>query len=195
MFSESRTIDNASYTFAGDLNGDGFNNDLIYFPRDTSEMNFQTHTVGTGATARTFTAAEQAAAWDAFIQQDDYLSQHRGEYARRGSVLLPVVSRTDVAIAQDVFVNLAGRRHSFQVRADILNFGNLLNSDWGVGQRLVTTQPLLVPTAAQGGPADAQGRAWYRLRSINNELIGNSLEQSLGSGDVYGVQFSLRYSF
>ncbi len=71
-----------SYVFSGDMNGDGFSgNDLIYIPRDTSEMNFVqfTHTNG-----RVFTAAEQATAFEAYIQQDEYLSSHRGQYAERG---------------------------------------------------------------------------------------------------------------
>ena len=28
----------------------------------------------------------------------------------------------------------SGRRHAGQIRLDITNFGNLLNSDWGVGR-------------------------------------------------------------
>ena len=62
------------------MNGDGFaGNDLIYIPRDTGEMNFVTFTHTNG---RVFTAAEQAAAFEAYIQQDPYLKNHRGEYAR-----------------------------------------------------------------------------------------------------------------
>lgn len=192
VFWESRTIGNTSYTFSGDLNGDGgTSNDLLYIPRDVSEMNFQTFTVGT----RTFTAAEQAAAWNAYIEQDPYLRKHRGRYVERGAVFLPLVHRMDFSIAQDFFANIGGRRNAFQFRFDILNVGNLLNSDWGVGQRLVNAQPLIVPTAAQGGPADAQGRAQYRLRVINNELMSRSYEYTAGLADVYRIQFSLRYTF
>jgi hypothetical protein len=192
VYWESRTIGNASYTFSGDLNGDGgTSNDLIYIHRDVSEMNFQTFTSG----GRTFTAAEQAAAWNAYIEQDPYLRKHRGEYAQRGAVFLPLVHRMDLSLAQDFFLNLGGRRHAFQFRADVLNFGNLLNSDWGVGKRLVNAQPLIVPTAAQGGPADAQGRAQYRLRVIGTELMSKSFEPTASLTDVYRIQFSLRYTF
>jgi hypothetical protein len=192
VFWEGYTSGNTSYNFSGDLNGDGGTaNDLIYVPKDASEMNFQAYTSGT----RTFTAAEQAQAWDAFIGQDSYLSKHRGRYAERGAVFLPMVFKTDLSISQDLFKSLRGRRHSAQFRVDMLNFMNLLNSNWGVGQRLVTTTPLIVPTAAQGGPADASGRAQYRLRAIGTDLISKSLEQTAGVGDVYRVQFSIRYTF
>jgi hypothetical protein len=175
-----------SYTFAGDLNGDlGNSNDLIYIHRDISEMNFQTFTSG----GRTYTAAEQAAAWDAYISQDSYLSQHRGEYAVRNAVRLPMVFRLDFSVAQDLFTDVGSNRHSLQFRADFLNFSNLLNHDWGAGQRLVNRQPLL----SQG--ADSQGQALYRLRVINNELMSKSLETTAGEADVYRIQFSLRYSF
>ena len=76
VYWESRTIGNASYTFTGDLNGDGgTSNDLIYIPRDISEMNFQTYAAG----GVTYTAAEQAQAWNQFIESDSYLRAHRGE--------------------------------------------------------------------------------------------------------------------
>jgi len=183
---EGYTNGQASYTFSGDSNGDGgTSNDLLYIPRDQSEMNFQAYT----ASGRTFSSAEQAAAWEAYIQQDEYLSQHRGEYAVRGAVFLPMVFRTDLSVSQDIFKSIAGRRNSLQFRVDIANFGNLLNSDWGVGQRLINAQPLTTPSA------DASGRMQYRLRAVNNELMSRSLETTAGFSDVYSVMFSLRYQF
>lgn len=192
LFWEGYTNGNASYTFAGDLNGDGgTSNDLIYIHRNESEMNFQEYSSG----GNTFTPAQQAAAWNAFIEQDSYLSANRGNYVERNGVRLPMVFRADLSIAQDLFTNIQGQRNKLQLRFDILNFTNLINKNWGVGQRLVTTQPLIVPTAAQGGPADAQGQAQYRLRSIGGQLISKSLEQTAGLSDVFRVQIGLRYTF
>lgn len=192
FFWEARTIGNTSYTFSGDINGDGgTGNDLIYIPRNTGEMNFQEFSAG----GRTYTAAAQAAAWDAYINQDAYLSKHRGAYAQRGAVFLPLVKRMDISLSQDLGRNLWGRRHALQLRADILNAGNLINKNWGVAQRLISNQPLLVPTAAQGGTFDAQGRAQYRLRTINGELMSKSLEQTADLSDTYRFQIMLRYTF
>jgi hypothetical protein len=188
-FWEARTIGNNSYTFTGDLNGDGgTSNDLIYIPRDASEMNFQQYTAG----GRTYTSAEQAQAWDAYINADKYLSKRRGQYAERGARFLPMVRRMDLSVGQEIFANLAGR-NSFQVRLDIQNFGNLLNKNWGVGQRIVlSSQPL----SAQG--ADASGRAQYRLRTLSTggDLITKPLESTANLNlDVYRMQVSLRYRF
>lgn len=188
MFWQANTIGNGSYAFTGDLNGDGgTSNDLIYIPRDASEMNFQQYAAG----GRTYTSAEQAQAWETYINADKYLSKHRGEYAERGAVFLPMVRRMDFSVGQEIFANLAGR-NAFQVRLDVQNFGNLLNKNWGVSQRIVlSTQPL----SAQG--ADASGRAQYRLRTLSTggDLITTPLEQTASLSDVYRVQLSLRYRF
>ena len=192
MFWEARNGANSSYVFAGDMNGDGgSNSDLIYIPRDISEMNFVTFTcaVPTCRTAITFTAQQQAEAFEAYIQQDKYLRKHRGEYAQRGAVFLPFLKRADLSVTQDVFRNIAGRRNAGQFRIDITNFGNLLNSNWGVGQRLRNNQ-ILTNTGV-----DAQGRVSYRLRVVDNELINRSFESTSGISDVYQFMLSFRYSF
>ncbi len=182
----------ASYVYATDLNGDlGFNNDLLYIPRNQSEMNFETFT----ASGRTFTSAEQAAAWDAYINQDPYLSQHRGEYAVRNAARLPMVKRLDFSVAQDLFKNVGSARHSLQFRADFLNFSNLLNHDWGVGQRFVGTTAAGQNQPLTNTAVDANGAARYRLRVVNGQLLSRTFESTAGLADVYQIQFSLRYSF
>ena len=189
-FWEMRTGGNASYTYAGDLNADGgTSNDLVYVPRDTSEMNFQPFTLTINGQPRLFTSAEQAAAWEAYIQADDYLSDRRGQYVERNGRFLPMINRIDFSIAQDIMASFAGAKHRFQVRLDMLNFGNLLNSDWGVGQRLVNAQPLTNPGV------DSSGRATYRMRVVNNQLLTAPLEYTAGLDDVYRFQISLRYFF
>jgi hypothetical protein len=195
LFGEGITAGYASYTFSGDFNGDGASgNDLIYVPRDVSEMNFQTFR----SSGRTFTAAEQAAAFEQFIQRDDYLRTRRGQYAERNGARLPMEFRLDASLTQELFTNIGGRRNGLQFRADVLNIGNLVNADWGVGRRFVAVQPLTVPSSRDGGTVDAQGRAQYRLRNIGNRLVTEtsdaSTELTAGLGDVWRVQFSLRYT-
>jgi hypothetical protein len=160
-------------------------NDLIYIPRDQSEMNFKPLTVS----GKTYTAADQAAAFDQLINNDSYLSSHRGEYAERNAVFLPVVNRVDLSLIQDVFKSIAGRRHAGQIRLDITNFGNLLNHDWGVGQRLVNNQILTSPSV------DAQGRLTYNLQTASGALITSPLQTSAGLSDVYVLMLSFRYTF
>jgi hypothetical protein len=186
FFFEGRNAGNASYTYAGDLNGDGANgNDLVYVPRDESEMDFQAFS----ADGRTYAAAEQAAAWNAYIAQDGYLSGRRGRYAERNGVLLPMLWRLDLSVAQELFAERRGRRHALELRADLLNFTNLLDSDWGVAQKLVNAQPLT------NAGVDAQGRASYRMRVVNDQLMARSLEPSSTFQDVYRIQLSVQYSF
>jgi hypothetical protein len=111
-----------SFTVAGDLNGDGNSgNDLIYIPRSQDEINLVDIPGG-------LSAAQQWTALNAFIEQDDYLSEHRGEIAERNGAINPWFSNIDLRILQDVIV----QDHTFQVSLDVLNLGNFLNSDWGV---------------------------------------------------------------
>jgi hypothetical protein len=186
VFFDQHTQGNTSYVFSGDANGDtGTSNDLIYIPRNQSEMNFQTFTSG----GVTYTAAQQAAAWDAYINQDAYLSKHRGAYAERGAVFFPQVRRMDVTLQQNLFHDFGGARHAFAIRFDMLNFGNLLNHNWGVGYRVVSNSPLTNPIA------DANGALGYRLRVVNGALMDHTFEHSSSLSDVYTFMVTLKYSF
>ncbi|RIW16146.1 TonB-dependent receptor [Algoriphagus lacus] len=196
LFWESRTIGNASYVFGGDMNGDGGTaNDLIYIHKNTSEMNFQQYTVTVSGQPVTFTSQQQAEAWEAYIQQDEYLRENRGNYAERGAVIMPMVSRADFSFAQQLFTNINGKRNTLEFRLDILNVGNLINQDWGLGQTFNSTQPLVIPANNQGGPANAQGVSQYRLRNFGANLITETYRPTAGVSDVWRMQFGLRYIF
>ena len=192
LFWDAYTYGNGSYTYSGDLNGDGVNNnDLIYVPRNTSEMNFVQFTSG----GVTYTPAQQAAAWDAYINQDSYLSKRRGQYAERGGAFLPLVSRVDFSLVQSVFADVFEKRQTFEIRLDILNVGNLLDKNWGQAQHFVSLQPLTVATSAQGGPANAQGQPQYTMRVVNGALMDHTFEKNAFLSDVYSFQLGLKYFF
>ncbi len=175
-----------SYVFSGDLNGDGgTSNDLIYIHADKSEMNFEQYTSG----GVTYTAAQQADAWDQFIESDDYLKENRGKYAVRGGVMLPMIFRADLSITQEFYGEFIGKKNALEFRLDVLNVGNLINKEWGVAERLVTTSPLTNPGA------DANGKVKYRLRAVNSQLITKSTEKSATIFDVYRIQLGVRYIF
>ena len=188
LYFEGRSAGNGSYVFSGDMNGDGAtSNDLIYVPRNTSEMNFTTLTVGTCPACTVYTPAQQAAAWEAFINQDSYLTSRRGAYAQRNAVFLPMVYRADMSISQDVGRSIAGRPNRLQLRLDILNVTNLLDSDWGVAQGFVTTRPLTFVGV------DATGAATYRLATSGGQLISKSFQKVVTTADVWRMQLGVRY--
>lgn len=184
-FIENFSTGQVSYTTGGDLNGDGgTGNDLIWVPEAPSQMNFLPIT---GAVP--FTVQQQQDAWEAYIRQDPHLRTRRGDYALRGGLILPNVTRMDLSVSQDLSRLLAGKKNSLQVRLDILNFTNMINSDWGLSQSVVNTQPLI--------PAgnNAAGEAQYRFRVVNNQLLSRTFQKNAGTADVWRMQLGLRYIF
>jgi hypothetical protein len=188
-FYDGHTNGNTSYIFASDANGDGQTNDLIYIPKDTSEMNFAPLSVTVAGVTKSYTAADQAAAFEQLINNDSYLSSHRGQYAERNAVFLPMVNRVDLSINQSVFHSIAGHRHTGDVRLDITNFGNLLNKNWGVSQRLVNGSILTNPKA------DPTGKLTYNLQNLGGNLITTPLQTNAGIADIYVMMLSFRYTF
>ncbi len=133
-----------SFVYAGDVNGDGQGgNDLIYIPTNANEINFDPIVDSSGQTVAT--ADQQWASFNAFIEQDAYLSSHRGQIADRFGGVNPWFSNFDLRILQDIHFGSGSGRHLIQVSLDILNLGNFLNSDWGVREVANTgaTAPLI----------------------------------------------------
>ncbi|MFN4762526.1 carboxypeptidase regulatory-like domain-containing protein [Gillisia sp. Q332] len=121
-----------NFTYGGDINNDGSSvNDLIYIPTEgeIAQMNF--------------TGAGQAESFNQFILNNEYLRENRGGYFDRYGDLSPWRSTVDVKLLQDYNFKVSNdRTNTIQFSVDILNFGNLLNSDWGVVEIPQVLQPI-----------------------------------------------------
>ena len=168
-----------SYTYAGNINGDtsGQNNDLLYVPTSAEIQQMQFDPTGDPG---------QAAAFDNYIAQDDYLSGRRGQYAERYGAQAPWRGRWDVKFLQDYKIKISeNKTNTIQFSIDVLNFGNLIRSEWGLVQQPNNTSPVgvsvdpatLVPT--------------YSFNPNQTETFG--YDSSLASR--WQMQFGLRYIF
>ena len=200
FFYEGATQGRYSYLYSTDFNRDGANADLIYIPKDPSEITFVPVTTGSGATLQTqFTAQQQSDAFFAFIKQDPYLSQHQGGYAERNGAQFPWRSQLDVKILQDIFTNLGGKRNSLQVSLDIFNVGNLLNNNWGRVQQLTfNNSSILEPVNGTSlTPAANSPKPTFRLvrDAVTGQLLTNTFRDAVSLSSTYYMQVGLRYSF
>ena len=125
-----------NYITANDMNGDGNNADLMYIYPSGAEVGFVDHTYtwkeNDELKTQSITAAEQIAAYDKFLEQDKYMSAHKGQYAEAYSARSPFVHRFDFRIAEDFCFKIGNTKHNFQLSATIENIGNMINSKWGV---------------------------------------------------------------
>ena len=188
LFGQSQNQGRYSYTYSGDMNGDGLSgNDLMYVPKDQSEMNFLALTASGSAPAAS--VQQQKDAFDAFINQDKYLSANRGKVTDRNGVLQPYIVRFDFSTQLELFRNIGKNRHTIQLRADIFNIGNMFNSAWGVNNFVNSFNPLI----AAG--VDAAGTPIFRMNRVNNSINYSTYRKSTSIGDVWQAQFGIRYIF
>jgi hypothetical protein len=197
---EAANAGTASYTYSGDLNGDGVRgNDLIYIPRTQSDIVLvPDNTDPKKGAVDTRTPDQLWAQLNAYINQDPYLSKHRGQYAQRNGLLLPFFNQINFNITQDIFVTTGKVHNTLQFEFNIINLGNLLNRNWGNYQYVNSTQFLsfkgIAPASA---PANA-GRPEFSFPYFNAATKA-PLTQTFGVGTSiasrWQAQFGLRYIF
>lgn len=170
-----------SYTYAGDMNNDGIaGNDLLYIPANQNDIIL----VANDATD-TRTATEIWQQLDSFIEQDPYLSENRGKYAERNGALVPAYGRFDLKLTQDFYFNVAGKRNTLQFTFDVLNFGNLLNPNWGIKQTAANRKPLTFMGYNADGeptfsfPLDASGQP-LKESFINDTSLNSRWQGQIG---------------
>jgi len=174
-----------SYVYDGNF-GDGNSTRLMYVPNSLEDAQLVDIVDGNGNVVSS--AEAQWNALDAYISQDDYLSDVRGEVTERNGAKLPWLHRFDVRFAQDIKVYGESK---IQLTFDILNFGNLLNSEWGVAQAPIQSN-LLRYTGA-----DAQGNAQFTLNNApgTNAPATESFRVVNSIDQTWSAQFGVRVSF
>jgi hypothetical protein len=173
-----------SFIYSGDVNLDGTGaNDLMYIPESQSEITFDAFTDRDG---NVVTPNQQWAAFDAFIEQDPYLSQHRGEISERFGLLNPFWSNIDLKIMQDFNFGRTGAEHTVRLLFDFLNFGNLISSSWGVRQ--VATSAATNPLALTRFEDDGEPVFTFNM---NNRTFSDDLSEI----SRWRIQFGLQYMF
>ncbi|MCS6808265.1 MAG: TonB-dependent receptor [Bacteroidota bacterium] len=190
FFVQAQSQNRITYTVNGDLNGDAIaGNDLMFVPADPSQINFVPLTVG----GRTFDAAAQWAALNAYIEQDPYLRTRRGMYAERNGGTRPILTRIDMSLTHDFQVGITEERPlRLQARLDIFNVTNMLNRSWGVADALAQTAPLEFQGVVNNQPR-------YRLSGATivdgNLTLPGTLRSSAQISDVWQMQFGVRVTF
>ncbi len=191
-----------SYTYSNDMNGDGNSSDLMYIPKNADKLNFADYTKN----AVTITAAEQRAAFWEYVENDKYLSSHKGEYAERFGALRPWLNRFDFKITQDIKSNIGeNKKGVLQVGLDILNVGNLLNSKWGVSQtngllNYDNVRPLSVVTLNKNGDILLINQEPVYVLNVSNASIDEFKDKSkfvdnVSTRSTWGMMLSVRYIF
>jgi hypothetical protein len=189
LFYSGYNAGNFSYIYSADFNNDAVNSDLIYIPRDATEITF-VDIQNADKTVR-HTAAAQTEAFLKYVEQDKYLSKHKGEYAERNGALSPWYNRFDFKFIQDFKIMVKGQKNTLQFSCDILNASNLLNSDWGVAKQLtVSNAAILKPVS----PA-ANNSPKFQLAEVNSKLPTSTFTNTLSTSSTYRIQIGLRYIF
>jgi hypothetical protein len=178
-----------SYSYAGDINKDGISgNDLIYVPKDETDIILIAEKAGD-----TRTPAEMWAQLDAYIIQDDYLNSHRGKIIDRNHSLLPFANQIDLRFTQDMFINVVGKKNTLEFTFDVMNIGNLLNSDWGIYKTVKKYN--ILQYRDLNGPGGTP-RFSFNYFDFNNQVpLSETYVKNLGLGSRWQIQLGIRYIF
>ena len=168
-----------SYTYSNDINGDGLAYDLMYIPRDDSEIKFSSE-------------ADRIAFWQ-FVDQDDYLKNHRGEYADAYGARAPWVHTFDFKYAHDFDVKIGSTKHKLQLIANFENIGNLLNSKWGVAKQIPGTSNYQFKLLSVANAADVKKGAEPIFR-MNTDLT-STWDYNHSYGQCWRLQLGVKYYF
>ena len=173
---------NYSYMTSNDMNGDGYNYDLIYIPTDEQVANGDFR----------FVSEDDATRFMDYVHADPYLSKNQGKYAETYSVYSPWTHRVDFSYKHDFKVKAGKSTNTLQLNVDFKNILNLFNSNWGVAK-------YMNPELGEGRilkyeGVDKDGYATFSTASAvnpNTQVWVNSI----GIGQCWYASVGIKYMF
>ena len=171
-----------NYMTANDMNGDGYNYDLIYIPTQEQIDNGEFR----------FVSEDDATRFMEYVKIDKYLSKNQGKYAEAYSVYSPWTHRVDFSYKHDFKVKTGKSTNTLQLNVDFKNVLNLFNSNWGVSK-------YMNPDLAEGRILkyegyDADGVATFSTSAAvnGNTQIWNN---SISIGQCWYASVGIKYMF
>ena len=173
---------NYTYMTANDMNGDGYNYDLIYIPTDEQVANNEFR----------FVSEDDAKRFMDYVHADKYLSKNQGKYAESYSVYSPWVHRVDFSYKHDFKIKAGNSANTLQLNVDIKNILNLFNSNWGVSK-------YMNPALGEGRILkyegyDKDGYATFSTHSAVNPDT-QVWNKSIGIGQCWYASVGIKYMF
>ena len=173
---------NYSYMTSNDMNGDGYNYDLIYIPTDKQVADNEFR----------FVSADDAQRFMDFVHADPYLTKNQGKYAETYSVYSPWVHRIDFSYKHDFKVKAGNSTNTLQLSLDVKNILNIFNSSWGVAK-------YMNPALGEGRilkyeGVDADGYATFSTPSAVNGNV-EMWQRSHSLGQCWYASVGIKYLF
>ena len=167
-----------SYTYNNDMNGDGYAMDLIYIPANRGDIKFTTQ------------ADEDA--FFKFMEQDKYLSSHKGQYAGAYATRAPWVHKFDLRFTRDLILKVGDTKNTLQFSLDFLNIGNLINSRWGVTQNMnIANNGQILRYDGK----DAGNVPSFSFAKRNGEYLNKSFDTNYYYGETWLLQVGIKFIF
>ena len=174
-----------SYIFTSNVNNDpSAPGNLIYVPASRQELNnwdFKEGKVG----GETYTADMQRDDFWTFIQQDDYLKDHTGQYAERGGAKMPWHHQLDFRYMRDMSFKVGKTKHALQLGLDIENLLNFFCKDWGLYKQITGNNLLTYDTKNNQ----------YQYNLVNGSRHTSTTQNYESTASTYRIMFTIRYLF
>ncbi len=171
-----------SYMMANDMNGDGYNYDVLYIPTDLQVENNEFR----------FASEDDKTRFMDYVHNSDYLSNRQGEYAEAYAVFSPWVHRIDFSYKHDFKLNVGKTKHTLQLSLNMKNVLNFFDSTLGVSKVMNTS--LSDGRILKYEKTDADG---YPVFSTPSAVSGSTQtwERSHAIGQCWYASVGVRYIF
>ncbi len=169
-----------TYTMTSNIVNDNGASNLIYIPASREALDSWTFEA-----SGDYTAEQQKNDFWNYIEQDSYLSSHKGQYAERGGAIMPWHHQLDFKFNQNFYLKVGGQKNTLQLGVDIKNVANLLNHSWGL-YKSVNNMSLLSYNSKTNA---------YQFQKNGKDILNTTYTNLTSFNSTYSIQFSIRYIF
>jgi hypothetical protein len=126
------------------------------------------------------------------MEQDSYLSSHKGQYAESYAARPGLVHKLDLRFVQGYSFNAGKTKNTIQVSLDVLNIGNLINSNWGVNKNMAASN---YGKILKYDGKDANNVPSFSTIKVSGEYPTETYSPYINNSQCWSLQIGVRYIF